>query len=172
MPPDVFSSTFRSSFRDKIMSYLYFERNRILTAGIDRLAIKQRDRKGSDVMGFVYAGTTYHHSREQKWSNVFNLDPIFHSEMGTLLESADIVPNEPLRVENLITSLLAKCKNPADLEALLPDQLMSFWIKYFSALEDRYEITINSETVLEFKNKMQEDYELVNKRIVLNMVLK
>ncbi|MGH1461268.1 MAG: hypothetical protein ACRBB6_04450 [Neptuniibacter sp.] len=173
MPHDQFSAGFRDKFRTLLMNYLYTERDRIMRSGIDQIAVKQKRLLGGNLLGFHYLNETYHHSRElQKWSSVYHLAPALQEEMNALLVQADIVPNESLRVKNFLTVILTLVKNPADLKALLPEQLLPVLNQTFAHMMDKFEQTINSEKLLEFKSNKQEDYELVNKRIVLNMVLK
>lgn len=165
---DVISPAFRRNVLNHLMEYLYGGFDQYKQREIEKLDIAQAKLTKTEMAGFRYRGKRF---RAVPHIMTPRLDSSLYPQMEELLNEEDKMEwHEKPRVQTMLQQGLKLCRVPKDLFAVFPQEMHSL-LRRMSFDHESLEMRVNPADVVLFHTKFKEDFELVRKRMITNLVM-
>lgn len=161
-----FTPRYRANVLSTIKNHLFSGADKYYQEEILKIAKLHAEKQKTCVNGFRYKGKRYH-----AVSNILTpqLDPSLRERMDKVLAEQEALSWFELpKITNMIQYGLRLCDNDRDILTLFPIEITQI-LGLHQAGDER--ITVTEEACKAFNEKFQEEFELVRKRIVANLVL-
>ena len=152
----------------RVMVHLFkapdaYEQRRIIDLGIENQACTM-----SKVPGFKIGGVLY--SAHAMWKTAA-LHEILEPKFRIVESALEALAKEKNIINNYLRVSLNKCWNPADIIALVPEELHKHVKVDLDTLGGDWQTTLSKPEILAFRATHEEAADMIKTRLMLNLIL-